>query len=116
MRQSNRNNILQIFRSKGRISISFFVRQSKYVIIDANIRAQTIKRNPMFLEKITVKTCETEKNNKNVVTSAAIPIERLRLCKMYAEIINVRINNSTGNNIKKETTLMMSITYFILFI
>ncbi len=62
------------------------------------------------------KTCETEKNNKNVVTSAAMPNDFFRLCKKYVVIINVKTNSIAGYKMKNETILMMSITYFILFI
>lgn len=75
----------------------------------------TINSKKILLEKIIEKALDTEKNNKKVVASAAKPNDFFLLCIKYFDIINVKINKSTGNNKRNVSTLIMVITYFIHF-
>jgi uncharacterized HAD superfamily protein len=96
-------------------SISFCFLQSKYVNIVAISKEIMMISKKILFENTIENALDTEKNNKKVVTSAAIPNDFFLLCNKYFDIIKVRINRITGNNIIKESISLMVITYFVHF-
>lgn len=72
-------------------------------------------KKPISLSKTILKTMDTEKNNRKVVMSAAIPIDFFRFFRAYLATAKVNINKIAGIKINAEIRLIMSFTCFIHF-